>query len=292
MQRRYQSTPENALSLDWYVKMDIDTARDHKTWESIVVPAGETLDLFKHLPGWNILQYVGALVGCGSNAGLADISIVSADDTSTDIAPVAAGVDLAVVDETVVPIEAATMGLYVKRNDHLLLKVAITPPFTDADGNGVFVLNAGTGCEERACIRLMVHAHLRNMCFKEVLRGCNLEDYGCGDCEVELPDDPCAPETASDDFSAAPVSGAAGGTAGNVLANDTIDGAPIVPADVTITVEDDGGLAGVTIDPTTGDLIVPAGATPGTYTVTYQVCEDPAVPATCSSSTATVIVGP
>lgn len=289
MERRYQSTPENSLSLDWYVKADIDTQRDHKTWESVVVPAGETLDLFKHLPGWNVLQYVGVLVGCGSNAGLADISIVSYDDTGTDIAPVAAGVDLSVVDEQVAAIEAATMGLYIKRDAHLLLKISITPPFTDADGNGVFVKNAGTGCEERACIKLMVHAHLRNMCFKEVLRGCNLEDYGCGDCQAELPDDPCAPETLNDDFTGTPVEGALGGVVGNVVANDTVGGEPVDLTVQTLSLVDDGG-SGITLDPATGDLTAPAGTAPGMYTITYMLCEDPANPATCSTSTADVVV--
>lgn len=191
--RRYQSTPENALSLNWYVKLDIDTARDNKAWASIKVPAGETLDLYKELPGWNRLLDVGVLVGCNTDdMGEADISVVTYDDPTTDVHVVAAALDLTTVSDTAEAISPATGGDYISRETPYLIKVSLTPPFTDADGNGVFVKGANTPCEERACLRLVVHAHLRNMCFKDTIRGCNLEDYGCSDCCEDEFVDPCA----------------------------------------------------------------------------------------------------
>ncbi len=57
-----------------------------------------------------------------------------------------------------------------------------------------------------------------------------------------------------------------------VLSNDRLNGNPIAPTDVDITIPDNGGLAGLDPDPSTGKLKVPANATPGTYEVTYQIC--------------------
>lgn len=193
-ERRYQSTPENGLTTNWYVKLNIDSVRDKKAWADIVVPAGEQLCLFKHLPGYNRLLDVGVLVDCGSHAMATDIDIVKVSDPDTSIFSVAAGVDLTVCDDFAADIPpngegdagAAVIGDYIKREDSYLLRVCITPPFTDADGNGVFVSEAGTPCEEASCLRLLVHAHLRNMCFSDVIRGCRLED-GCCD---EAPDAP------------------------------------------------------------------------------------------------------
>lgn len=73
----------------------------------------------------------------------------------------------------------------------------------------------------------------------------------------------------------------------NVLGNDTLAGAPIIPALVTLTSTPSGPLTiaadgAVTLDP---------AATPGTYSATYQICET-AVPSNCDSATATVRVVP
>ena len=57
-----------------------------------------------------------------------------------------------------------------------------------------------------------------------------------------------------------------------VLSNDRLNGNPVSPTDVDITIPNNGGLTGLTADATTGKLKVPANATPGTYEVTYQIC--------------------
>jgi hypothetical protein len=90
------------------------------------------------------------------------------------------------------------------------------------------------------------------------------------------------------DFSANPVDSVAGGIAGDVTANVTLGGVAVNDADITITVVNDGGLTGVTID-ATGNLIVPAGTAGGTYIVNYMVCEI-AMPTNCDSANATVLV--
>ena len=51
--------------------------------------------------------------------------------------------------------------------------------------------------------------------------------------------------------------------------NDTLGGAPVTPAQLTVTLTSPGGLTGATLDPQ-GRLTVPANTTPGAYTLTYQ----------------------
>ena len=80
---------------------------------------------------------------------------------------------------------------------------------------------------------------------------------------------------------------ASGGSV-NVLTNDTINGSPIDPTQVTLAVTDTGGLSGATIG-ADGTLTIPSGAAPGSYTVTYQVCER-TDPGNCATAAVTVTV--
>jgi uncharacterized repeat protein (TIGR01451 family) len=91
-----------------------------------------------------------------------------------------------------------------------------------------------------------------------------------------------------DDFSGSSVP-STGGDTPSVFDDDTLNGAGFADADVTPSITDDGGLTGVTINPD-GTLTVPAGATPGSYTVTYQICED-ADPDNCDTAEVIVLVG-
>jgi len=78
----------------------------------------------------------------------------------------------------------------------------------------------------------------------------------------------------------------------NVLGNDGNGGTTATTANVTITVVT-VATTGSTFDPATGVFSVPANAPPATYTVTYQICANPAVtPAACDTATATIIVAP
>ena len=91
-----------------------------------------------------------------------------------------------------------------------------------------------------------------------------------------------------DNFQANEINGLLGGVAGNVLTNDLINGKPVKPTDVKITVVNNGGLTGVTID-ANGNLNVPKGAAPGRYVVTYSIC-DVFDPTNCSEAMAIVEV--
>ncbi len=79
-----------------------------------------------------------------------------------------------------------------------------------------------------------------------------------------------------------------GKAGGNVLTNDTLDGTTIDPAEVTLSLTNDGGLTGATLD-ADGKLNVPTAAAPGTYTLTYQVCQN-GDPTNCDTATITVTV--
>ncbi len=91
-----------------------------------------------------------------------------------------------------------------------------------------------------------------------------------------------------DDFSAVPIP-STGGTTASVFGDDTLNGSPFANSDVIPTITDPIGLTGVTIN-ADGTLTVPAGSTPGTYNVEYQICEL-ANPTNCDTAIATIVVG-
>ncbi|MDO5608365.1 MAG: gliding motility-associated C-terminal domain-containing protein, partial [Capnocytophaga sp.] len=90
---------------------------------------------------------------------------------------------------------------------------------------------------------------------------------------------------ANDDVFTNPLS-PSGGTAGNVLTNDTYNGVAVNPSEVTITITDPQA-TGVYID-ADGNLIVPANVRAGNYTVTYTVCHN--VTNVCDTATVTFAV--
>ncbi|SMC31403.1 Ig-like domain-containing protein, partial [Cellulophaga tyrosinoxydans] len=78
----------------------------------------------------------------------------------------------------------------------------------------------------------------------------------------------------------------AGGTLdGNVLDNDTLDGASVTISEVVITSTPTGPLT-VNSD---GTITVAADTAPGTYTIDYTICEI-AAPSNCDTATATVTI--
>ena len=85
-----------------------------------------------------------------------------------------------------------------------------------------------------------------------------------------------------------PINGADGGVTTSVLASDMLNGAPVDPADVTITVG--ASDPELTLDPATGLISVAPGTPAGSYTVEYTVCED-LNPTNCATVTETVVVG-
>ena len=93
-------------------------------------------------------------------------------------------------------------------------------------------------------------------------------------------------DAVNDDFSATVVNGITGGASGDITTNDLLNGVAVTDANINITIENDGGLTGVTVD-TNGNISVPANSATGTYTITYKICEKVN---TTNCDTATVIV--
>jgi len=94
---------------------------------------------------------------------------------------------------------------------------------------------------------------------------------------------------ANDDLFPTPVSALTGGTTPSVLGNDTLNGVVVTPGTVTATLQ--GGVAGFTLDPTSGVISVAAGVPAGATALSYQLCEN-AVPGNCSTANVQVLVSP
>ncbi|MNS06832.1 Large cysteine-rich periplasmic protein omcB precursor [compost metagenome] len=100
-----------------------------------------------------------------------------------------------------------------------------------------------------------------------------------------------APIDAVNDTPATPVNGYAGDTdVVNVLDNDTLNGVPVIPSEVVVTVTTPASNPGVELDPATGTVSVDPQTPAGTYTIVYQLCEI-LNPTNCDSATVTIVVG-
>jgi len=84
-----------------------------------------------------------------------------------------------------------------------------------------------------------------------------------------------------------PINGTTGGTIPTVFGNDTLDGLPFVPADVTLTTSTTLP-TGLTLN-SDGTITVDANTVPGTYPITYSICQV-ANPLICDTATIDVIV--
>jgi large repetitive protein len=100
-----------------------------------------------------------------------------------------------------------------------------------------------------------------------------------------------APIAATPDMPPA-VNGATGNPAvTNAFTNDTLNGVPVVPSAITATITTPASNPGVVLDPVTGNVSVAPGTPQGSYTITYQICEN-LNPSNCATSTVTVVVDP
>ena len=97
-------------------------------------------------------------------------------------------------------------------------------------------------------------------------------------------------EAVDDDFSATIILEGTGGIAGDVTVNDLFNSQPVIDSDITTTIVDNDGLTGLTVD-SDGNLIVPATAAEGTYTITYKIC-DVISESNCSTAEAIVVISP
>ena len=90
------------------------------------------------------------------------------------------------------------------------------------------------------------------------------------------------------------VNGADGATLPSILGADMLNGAPVDPTTVDLTIDsvlgpDGNPTTAISVDPATGEVTVPAGTPAGDYMVTYTIC-DPVNPANCETVTETITV--
>ena len=103
-------------------------------------------------------------------------------------------------------------------------------------------------------------------------------------------------DSVDDDFASAPIATNIGGSTASVFANDTLNGAAFVPADVTLSVQavnnPSGSPSGQTFAINSdGEITVPAGTPAQTYVVVYEIC-DAADATNCDTAEATIVVSP
>jgi LPXTG-site transpeptidase (sortase) family protein len=119
----------------------------------------------------------------------------------------------------------------------------------------------------------------------------NLNPTNCDTATITVVVNPPVINAVNDDYSGTPVNGVIGGNAGNAFSNDTLNGVPVVPAQITTTVITPASDPGVTLNASTGSVDVAAGTPAGTYTIDYQICEN-LNPTNCDTATITVVVAP
>jgi gliding motility-associated-like protein len=112
------------------------------------------------------------------------------------------------------------------------------------------------------------------------------DEFGLNDITILLIHVELIPLVANDD-TAGPINGLIGGVipSFNVLTNDTFNGEPLDPTDITLDEVSNGPLT-VNSD---GTVSVAAGAAAGTYTVTYTICYINN-PTNCDQATVTITV--
>jgi large repetitive protein len=100
-----------------------------------------------------------------------------------------------------------------------------------------------------------------------------------------------APAIVANNDAAGPVNGASGANGVvNVFTNDLLNGSPVNPADVTLTEPTPDPTDALTLNPD-GSVDVAPGTPAGSYTLTYQICEN-LNPTNCDDAVVTVNVVP
>ncbi|MDD2985877.1 hypothetical protein, partial [Flavobacterium sp.] len=112
--------------------------------------------------------------------------------------------------------------------------------------------------------------------------------YNAEGCYFAFTISACRPINAVDD-SAGPINGGSGQTGVvNVFTNDTLNGNPVNPADVTLTLVTPDPTGALTLNPD-GSVDVAVGTPAGTYTLTYQICENGNL-TNCDTAIVTIVV--
>jgi gliding motility-associated-like protein len=82
-----------------------------------------------------------------------------------------------------------------------------------------------------------------------------------------------------------------GGVVGSLYDNDTLEGNPVNPSDVTYTENSNSSNGNITVDVPSGNITVVPGTPAGTYTIGYTICEN-INPTNCDDAIITINVVP
>ncbi len=166
------------------------------------------------------------------------------------------------------------------------ITATVTSPATPINGGPVPVMNTTTGI-------VSVPAGTPEGPYTISYLICqNLNPANCDPAVITI-NVSAAPIIANDD-TVGPINGSNGNPiAGNVLPNDLLNGSPVNINDIDLTVVTpatpiNGGPV-PTIDPATGNVIVPVGTPAGPYTIVYSICEE-LNPTNCNDATVTINV--
>lgn len=117
-----------------------------------------------------------------------------------------------------------------------------------------------------------------------------LNPTNCADASITI--EVLAAEITSEDDAPEPVrEGIGNPNAINVFDNDTLNGEPVDPADITTSILTPAADPGVVLDPSTGIVSIGPNVPAGPYTIEYQICET-LNPTNCSISTVEIVVEP
>jgi hypothetical protein len=161
-------------------------------------------------------------------------------------------------------------------NSSLITTTVVTP----ASNPGV-VLNPGTGA-------VTVAAGTPAAVYTITYRICeNLNPTNCDNAVVTVTVTAPVIDAVNDNGTA---NGFTGGTpVANVWTNDQLNGAPVIPSQITTTVVTPASNGGVVLNTGTGAVTVASGTPAATYTIVYRICEN-VNPTNCDNATVTILV--
>lgn len=120
----------------------------------------------------------------------------------------------------------------------------------------------------------------------QICQATNLSN--CDTATVTITVNPQTIDAVNDNFSGTPIDYLTGGVTPSLLTNDIVNGAATNPADVILTLTNNGGVAGASIN-ANGGINIPVGTLMNTYTLQYSICliSNPSI---CDTASVTVTV--
>lgn len=158
---------------------------------------------------------------------------------------------------------------------------SVTLSFLSATHSGI-TLNTATGAVNvAATVPVGTYTLVYQICQTTSLTNCDTAS-------VTITVNPQTVDAVNDNFASTSINYLTGDYTPSVLSNDTVNGAATNPANVILTLTNNGGITGATINPD-GTIWIPAATLINTYTLQYSICLVSS-PTICDTATVTVSV--